>query len=194
LFTEVLDRAPHAHTLLYAKDAVPRTMNRLRSIAGSAVNLPAQEVFVMDSGMAAIQGASLDSLARGRDCVAVLDVATSHTLGATLMQGEIAGFFEYHTSEINGARVDELLKGLADGTLSHQQILDEGGHGAYLRRTVGFNNIEAIIATGPKRGLLSDASLPIQYGAPMGDNMMTGTLGLLSAIRVKKGLSRLPFI
>ena len=194
LFTAVLDEDPHAATLLYEKDGVPQSMNRLRSVAKSAEKLPAREVFVMDSGMAAIQGASLDSLARDRECVAVLDVATSHTLGATLKHGEIAGFFEYHTSEINGAKVDRLLKDLADGELSHQQILDEGGHGAYLRKAVGFNNIETIIATGPKRGLLSDSGLPIQYGAPMGDNMMTGTLGLLSAIRTRKGLQPLPVV
>ncbi len=194
LFTAVLDKDPHAYALLYEKDAVARTMNRLNSIAGSAQNLPAKEVFVMDSGMAAIQGASLDYLAMGRECVAVLDVATSHTVGATVVNGEIAGFFEYHTSEINSARVDRLLKDLADGKLSHQQILDEGGHGAYLRRAVGFDNVEAIIATGPKRGLLTESRLPITYGAPMGDNMMTGTLGLLSAIRTRKGLKQLPIL
>lgn len=188
LFTAVLDKEPHAHALLYEKDAVPPTMNRLRSIAESAGSLPAKEIYVMDSGMAAIQGASLDSLAMDKECIAVLDVATSHTLGATLVNNEIAGFFEYHTSEINGARVDRLLKDLADGTLNHKQILDEGGHGAYLRRTVGFENLEAIIATGPRRSLLSDSSQAISYGAPMGDNMMTGTLGLLSAIRVRKGI------
>ena len=105
LFTAVLDQDPHAHALLYEKDAVPSTMNRLRSIAESAGRLPAKEIFVMDSGMAAIQGASLDSLAMERECMAVLDVATSHTLGAVLANNEIAGFFEYHTSEINGARV-----------------------------------------------------------------------------------------
>jgi len=191
LFTAALDKDPHAYALLYEKDAVPHTMNRLTSIARSAENLPAKEIFVMDSGMAAIQGASLDSLARGRECVAVLDVATSHTLGATLVKGEIAGFFEYHTSEINGTRADQLLEDLADGKLNHQQILDEGGHGAYLRKAVGFDNVETIIATGPKRGLLADASLAINYGAPMGDNMMTGTLGLLSAIRTRKGLQPL---
>jgi uncharacterized protein (DUF1786 family) len=189
LFTAILDKDPHAGALLYEKDAVPPSMNRLTSIAQSAEQLPAKEIFVMDSGMAAIQGAALDSLATDKDCIAVLDVATSHTLGATLVNGDIAGFFEYHTSEINGAKVDRLLKDLADGNLNHQQILDEGGHGAYLREAIGFDAIQTIIATGPRRGLLSDSSLEISYGAPMGDNMMTGTLGLLSAIKTRKGLA-----
>ena len=66
LFTAVLDEDPHAAALLYEKDEVPQSMNRLRSVARSAEKLPAKEVFVMDSGMAAIQGASLDSLAQGQ--------------------------------------------------------------------------------------------------------------------------------
>lgn len=194
LFTAILDKTPHAHALVYEKEAVPASMNRLAAIAGSAGHLPAEAVFVMDSGMAAIQGASLDSLAVNRRTLAVLDVATSHTLVAILEDGDIAGFFEYHTSDISGAKIDCLLKDLAEGKLNHQEILDEGGHGAYLRRAVGFERVERIIATGPKRALLEDSGLPILYGAPMGDNMMTGTLGLLSAIRNRQGLGQLPII
>ncbi|MBW2298308.1 MAG: pyruvate formate-lyase activating enzyme [Deltaproteobacteria bacterium] len=194
MFTETLNTDPHAHTLLYSGEAVPPSMNRLKSIVRSSEVLPAKEVFIMDSGMAAIQGASLDGLARGRECVAVLDVATSHTLGATLIHGEIAGFFEYHTSDITGGKIDRLIIDLADGKLNHRQILDEGGHGAYLRKAVGFRNVERIIATGPKRRLLADSGLPIKEGAPMGDNMMTGTLGLLAAIRIRKQQKPFPVV
>ena len=74
----------------------------------------------------------------------------------------------------------------ADGNLSHKQILTEGGHGAYIRKAIGFSSVETILATGPKRQLLEDSTLPIVLGAPLGDNMMTGTLGLLSAIRKHK--------
>ncbi|MCG6909894.1 MAG: DUF1786 domain-containing protein [Deltaproteobacteria bacterium] len=187
IYSAALDEDPHAHALLYTAEEIPSSMNRLKSIAVSAAGLPAEAVFVMDSGMAAIQGASLDALATGRECVAVLDVATSHTLGATVSRGEIAGFFEYHTIDITCDRVDRLIRELGDGTLSHRQILAEGGHGAYLRRAVGFDNLENIVVTGPKRYLLADSRLPLQYGAPMGDNMMTGTLGLLASIRIRKG-------
>ena len=118
----------------------------------------------------------------------MLDVATSHTVGAAVCDGEIAGFFEYHTHDITLERIEVLMRSLADGNLSHEQMLKEGGHGAYIRKTVGFQSVEIILATGPKRRLLRDTELPVTYGAPLGDNMMTGTFGMLEAIRKRKGL------
>ena len=188
MFTALLDKDPKPHVLLYPGEAVPENLNRLRSIAETAAAMPTREVYVMDSGMAAVLGASLDHGAKGRDNVMILDVATSHTLGASLVKGELAGFFEYHTSDITAERLESLLKNLADGRLQHEQILAEGGHGAYTRTAVGFEAVEAIIATGPKRNIISASPLDLTWGAPMGDNMMTGTAGLLEALRRRKGL------
>jgi uncharacterized protein (DUF1786 family) len=188
MFTAVLNKDPRPHVLLYAKEAVPESLNRLKSIAETAAAMPTRDVYVMDSGMAAVLGASLDHAAEGKDPIMVLDVATSHTLGAALADGELAGFFEYHTSDITAERLETLLKDQADGRLRHEQILSEGGHGAYTRKGVGFESIEAIITTGPKRNIIAASQLNLIWGAPMGDNMMTGTVGLLEAIHRRKGL------
>jgi hypothetical protein len=59
---------------------------------------------------------------------------------------------------------------------------------------VGFNAIETIIATGPKRKLVASSRLPIQFGAPWGDNMMTGTVGLLEALRRRKNLKPIVYL
>ncbi len=189
IFKDVLDGAPYPHSLLYKGDEVPKTFNRLRSIAESAKSFGgAREIYVMDSGFAAILGASMDAEAGNRTRIMVLDIATSHTVGATLIGEEIAALFEYHTRDITLEKLEMLLRDLADGKLEHERILKGGGHGAYTRKAVGFENIEAIIATGPKRGLLASSKLPIRFGAPLGDNMMTGAVGLLEAIRRRKGL------
>jgi uncharacterized protein (DUF1786 family) len=182
-FVERLDKKPFPETLLYEKSDVPKEMNRLRSISLQAALMPAGRIYVMDSGMAAILGASKDLAGVDKDILAVLDVATSHTVGATLEGGKIAGFFEYHTQDITIHRLEGLIRDLADGNLHHHKILSEGGHGCYMRKPVGFDNLEAIIATGPKRGIVGGSKLPMIYGAPMGDNMMTGAVGLLEAIR-----------
>jgi len=194
MFAARLTQQPYPHKLLYPSDQVPGTMNRLKSIAGSAEQLPAAEVYVMDSGMAAILGASLDGKCRQKKRFLVLDIATSHTVGAALAGEEIAGFFEYHTQDITLEKLEDLLRDLADGKLSHQQILSEGGHGAFLRQAVGFSAIETIVATGPKRKLLAQSKLPIEFGAPWGDNMMTGTVGLLEALRRHKGLEPITYL
>jgi uncharacterized protein (DUF1786 family) len=194
LFQASLADNPYPHTLLYRDRDVPATMNRLKSIAQSALELPAAEIYVMDSGMAAILGASMDSLARGKKAVLLLDIATSHTVGAAMSGEELAGFFEYHTQDISLGKLETLLHDLAEGKLSHRQILAEGGHGAFLRRAVGFNAIETIIATGPKRKLAARSHLPIQFGSPWGDNMMTGTVGLLEALRRRKNLKPIVYL
>ena len=189
LFKTRLDEAPYPHTLLYHKDEIPKTFNRLLSLARSAEQLPAQEIYVMDSGMAAILGASVDVQAHGKERIMVLDVATSHTVGAALERGELAGFFEYHTRDVTLERLETLVADLADGRLEHERILAEGGHGAYLRKTLGFAATELTLATGPKRRLLEGSSLALAMGSPLGDNMMTGTVGLLEAIRRRKNLA-----
>jgi len=194
LFKAELDKTPFPHALLYPREKVPATFNRLRSIADSSRHLPADAVYLMDSGMAAILGASLDIQAATKDKILVLDIATSHTVGAALAGGEIAGFFEYHTHDITLERLEQLLTELADGKIQHEQILAEGGHGAYARTYFGYDAVEIIVATGPKRKLLENSRLPIVFGAPYGDNMMTGTVGLLEAIRRLNGLEPLRYL
>jgi len=194
LFKDWLDRHPYPDALLYEGDAVPGAFNRLRSIAESAKQLPAGEVYVMDSGFAAILGASMDMEARKKENILILDIANSHTVGATLIGEELAGFFEYHTRDITLDKIELLVKDLADERLDHDRILREGGHGAYIREAPGFDSIQAIIATGPKRRLLEFSRLPITFGAPLGDNMMTGNVGLLEAIRRQKSLREVVYL
>jgi len=192
LFTSSLNRNPFPHALLYSREEIPKPLNRLKSIAQSATALPAREIYVMDSGMAAILGGTLDPQAISKERIIVLDLATSHTLGAALENGEIAGFFEYHTRDITLHGLESLIIELAEGTLVHQKVLQQGGHGAYLRRAFGFDRNDIILATGPKRRLIERSRLPVQLGAPLGDHMMTGTAGLLEAIRRRKGFGSMP--
>jgi len=191
LFKDRLDENPYPHALLYRNDEVPNTLSRLTAIAQSAEALPADEVFLMDSGMAAMLGATLDPQVFRKERVLTLDTATSHTVGAALERGEICGFFEYHTRDITIERLEMLLRDLAEGNLDHAEIVKEGGHGAYIRKVFGFAAAEIIIATGPKRGMLKNTRLPIVFGAPLGDTMMTGTAGVLEAILRRKGLGSL---
>ncbi|SPF32184.1 conserved hypothetical protein [Syntrophobacter sp. SbD1] len=189
-----MEQTPLPESLLYDKKSVPSFLNRLKSIALTASDLPCQEVYVMDSGMAAILGASLDFQLRGRKRFIVLDIATSHTVCAAIEDNEIAGLVEYHTRDLSLEKLESLLVDLAEGKLLHRQVLAEGGHGAYIRKAIGFDAVEAIVATGPKRRLVENSKLPVMFGAPLGDNMMTGTAGLLEAIKRRKGLEFSPYL
>ncbi len=122
-----------------------------------------------------------------------MDVATSHTVGAALCGDELCGFFEYHTCEITREKIENLLAALANGTIDHRKVLEEGGHGAYLRRSFGFENADILISTGPKRRLLAGSALPIIAGSPLGDNMMTGCAGLLESVRRRNNIPALDY-
>lgn len=191
LFKARLDEHPYPHSLMFTPETLPNEFNRLNAIARAAAQLPTQGVFVMDSGMAAIVGAPLDPLTRAHKTILVLDVATSHTVGAVLTDGMLQASFEYHTHDMTLKRLEQLIKDLPEGKLSHAQILAEGGHGAYLNEAPGRDAVEVIVATGPKRRLLAGSSLPITWGAPWGDNMMTGCVGLLEALSRRRQISPL---
>ncbi|MBW2065001.1 MAG: pyruvate formate-lyase activating enzyme [Deltaproteobacteria bacterium] len=191
MFKKRLDHTPYPHSLLHPIDQVPETFSRLNSIALRAGTIPCGDAYVMDSGMAAILGACMDPRMRGKKKALVLDIATSHTLGASIDGEEIAGFFEYHTSDITLEKIEDLLVKLSNGELAHEKVLEQGGHGAYIRKPIGFSEVEVIIATGPKRRLLRGSSLSILPGSPLGDNMMTGTVGVLEAIRRRRGLKEI---
>jgi uncharacterized protein (DUF1786 family) len=148
----------------------------------------------MDSGMAAVVGAALDTHAPKDRPFVVLDVATSHTVCAAVAAGELAGLVEYHTVDITRERLEALLENLVAGRLDHRQVLEEGGHGAYIRKAVGSEALNAIIATGPKRRLVQGSRYPMIFGAPLGDNMMTGCVGLLESLRRRMGLESILYV
>jgi len=46
----------------------------------------------------------------------------------------------------------------------------------------------------PKRKMAAASRLPMVWGAPLGDNMMTGTVGLLEAVRRRKKLDPIFYV
>ena len=46
----------------------------------------------------------------------------------------------------------------------------------------------------PKRKMAAASRLPMVWGAPLGGNMMTGTVGLLEAVRLRKKLDPIFYV
>ncbi len=196
-FSRLLDKNPSLSSTLHSRDTIPTNMNRLHSIANCLIQLPTKKIYVMDSGMAAILGASMDPIAQSKKRMIVLDIATSHTVGAAIQNGIITSFFEYHTKNITEKKLKKLIQDLPEGKISYDQVLKDGGHGAYTRDTFKYCSVEAIIITGPLRHIITDCccnNIPIFFGSPWGDNMMTGTTGLMEAMRLKIGLLPIRYI
>jgi len=181
---------PSPEHFLFSNNEIPEYLTRMQATRNLLAKIPHRKLFMMDTGVAAIVGASLDPRLRGCAHCIIVDIGSSHTLGAVLSKKVIGGFFEYHTNGLKPQLMEELLINLGNGKLNHQAIIAEGGHGAYIRSVPGFNKIEKIVVTGPRRREIVEG-MKLEYfeGAPLGDNMMTGTAGLLESINRKEKLN-----
>ncbi len=100
------------------------------------------------------------------------------------MKGKtISGLFEHHTSRMNAEKLDEYIRRLGDGTLTFEEVFDDWGHGCFINDAPGFEKVELIAVTGPKRDMAHGSNLDIYFAAPHGDMMMTGCFGLVEAYK-----------
>ena len=187
----------------YLSSDIPKIMTRLQSVADSAHDLPCPLV-VMDTAPAAVLGANFDPTVMKRERKIIVNVGNFHTLAFRLGDG-IEGVFEHHTGEIDLPKLENYIRALADGSLKHQDIFDDMGHGALV---YGINPFEFgkddfdIVVTGPRRNMFNlelDSSLALRvlsdvkqraaslqrlkpyFATPFGDMMVAGCFGLLAA-------------
>jgi len=175
----------------YLSNDIPKIMTRLQSVADSAHDLPCPLV-VMDTAPAAVLGANFDPTVMKRKRKIIVNVGNFHTLAFRLGDG-IEGVFEHHTGEIDLPKLEKYIRALADGSLKHQDIFDDMGHGALV---YGSNPFEFgkddfdIVVTGPRRSMfqtIDDRPLTMKNGrlrpyfaTPFGDMMIAGCFGLLA--------------
>ncbi|MHB1133011.1 MAG: DUF1786 domain-containing protein [Chloroflexota bacterium] len=162
--------------LLYQEP--PSYLTRMQALRRDAPN-----AFVMDTGAAAIWGALCDeTVAAQREAgLVVLNIGNAHTIAVLLSGSRVQGLFEHHTGALTTTQLGELVGRLQAGTLTHEEVFAEGGHGAYLRpgwaRGGGF---EFVAVTGPNRHLAG--GLGYHHAVPYGDMMLAGCFGLVEAV------------
>jgi len=181
----------------YLSNDVPKIMTRLQAVVDSAPSLPCPLV-VMDTAPAAVLGATFDPVVAKRERKIVVNVGNFHTLAFRLGEKGIEGVFEHHTGEIDLAKLESLLRRLADGSLKHEDVFNDMGHGAlmYSDEPFEFGKDEFdVVVTGPRRSLFhrqskienrnsihpSSFRLHPYFAVPFGDMMIAGCFGLLAA-------------
>jgi len=168
----------------YLSYDVPQIMTRLQSVVDSAEELPCPLV-VMDTAPAAVLGAGFDPQAASRKQMIVCNVGNFHTLAFRLGEKGIEGVFEHHTGEIDLVKLEGLIRKLADGSLKHQDVFDDMGHGAlmYSDEVFRFGKDDFdVVVTGPRRSMFANnPTLKPYFAVPYGDMMITGCFGLLAA-------------
>jgi uncharacterized protein (DUF1786 family) len=172
----------------YLSKDIPKIMTRLQSVADSAGELPCPLV-VMDTAPAAVLGACFDSIVATRRQKIICNVGNFHTLAFRLSESGIEGVFEHHTGEIDLPKLEMLIGKLAEGSLKHQDVFDDMGHGALMYSGDIFEFGEDdfdVVVTGPRRSMFQPvlpSSLRLQpyFAVPFGDMMIAGCFGLLAA-------------
>ena len=159
-------------------NSVPDHFTRMNAVLRS---FKQYNVMVMDSKFASICGATCDEYVKKLSKFVVMDVGNGHTLAATFNGEKIVGVFEHHTRSLNMEKIELYVEKLVNGSLTHEEIHEDGGHGAWAIEAI--DNFECIVATGPQRRLLNQTKYNIYHAAPAGDVMMTGPVGLIKAIK-----------
>ena len=202
---DYLDERIHAKnslsSFIFPSTEIPPIMTRLQAVADSAPNLPCP-LLVMDTAPAAVLGATLDPVVAKREQKIVVNVGNFHTIAFRMAGGRIEGLFEHHTGEIDREKLEGLLYKLADGSLKHQDVFDDMGHGAlvYADDPFEFGQDEFdLVVTGPMRSTFQTVDnkpwtvnhrpssrvhgrLRPYFAAPFGDMMIAGCFGLLAAV------------
>lgn len=165
----------------FAREAIPGSMTRLQAAASCAPG--DRPLVVMDTAPAAVLGALEDPHVAAKGDAIVANVGNFHTLAFHLRRGgqsRIAGLFEHHTGLLSRERLEQLLAQLAAGTLSHDELFAEHGHGA-LVLDASPSPLDFVAVTGPRRSILAGSSLKPYLAVPYGDMMLAGCWGLVRA-------------
>ena len=170
-------------SLAFRRGEVPDKMTRLLAVEASARDLDAP-LMVMDTAPAAVLGATLDPRVRELERVMIANVGNFHTLAFRLKGEGVEGVFEHHTGLIDRGKLDALLEDFAAGSLSHEDVFGDHGHGALIYSPEPYPLGEGeydLVITGPRRNLMRGSRLRTYFAAPFGDMMLTGCFGLLAA-------------
>jgi uncharacterized protein (DUF1786 family) len=167
-------------SLAFRPADAPADMTRLRALAATAQAACDAPVVVMDTAPAAVLGALEDPEVAAQPAPVVVNVGNFHTLAFQFAAGQFVRLFEHHTGELTQQELAGWIRELADGTIRHDAVFANKGHGALVLDDSPLP-LERVAVVGPRRALLNDAGLPVYFAVPHGDQMLAGCFGLLRA-------------
>jgi uncharacterized protein (DUF1786 family) len=139
---------------------------------------------VADTGPVAVLGALEDervaAAARAGSCI--VNVGNQHALGLLVRDETLFGVMEHHTEAVDTPKLQRLVRSLIAGTISHDEVFADDGHGALvLDGYRGLPPFAFIAITGPNRRLAK--ALAWYEAAPHGAMMLSGCFGLVRGVQ-----------
>jgi uncharacterized protein (DUF1786 family) len=186
---QVIEKGEGLLGFAYLASELPPYLTRLRDIARqSEEGVP---LLLLDTGAAAALGAQEDPAVGGRRQVLLVNAGNMHTMAIHLSRGQLLGLFEHHTEMLTPEGLDDNLERLAEGSLTHQEVFECGGHGCHIlpprrdpRRAAGRRR-PFVAMTGPQRGRFAPSRFRPHMAVPHGDMMLAGCFGLLRAFAAR---------
>lgn len=185
IFQRLIDEGGDFDRFAYKGDAIPEEFTRMESVSRT---LGKKDSVIMDTGPAAIFGALLDP--KAIQPAIVVNIGNGHTLAAIVDNNRIVALFEHHTSALDGIKLQQHINDFACGNLEFEDIYNEGGHGCYIKESMGLKAIHSIMITGPRRNILQNMRdedrerniwEKLHFAAPFGNMMLSGCYGLLTS-------------
>jgi uncharacterized protein (DUF1786 family) len=193
-YQRFLDTSPVLTSLMFEYLEIPDFAWRFKANADLAREFfPQAEIFLMDSSPAVVLGTMLDPKVPD-GLKTVINIGNGHTLVMVLnSKWEILAVWEHHTGGLSTSSLDEFLEKLFSNRLSHEFVLQQGGHGFYKRiREISSKAANNIIVLGPNRDIIKESKFTdsIIWSHPLGSMMLSGPAGLLKTyeIKSKKGI------
>jgi uncharacterized protein (DUF1786 family) len=186
-FKEILSENKDLNSFLFHEKQIPDYFYRMKSaVRASKTLLPNADVYLMDTSISSLIGCLWDHRVLGKDTVLAVNIGNGHTIATVISKNKVQGFFEHHTGRLTRKKLLRLMRKLCDGTLTHEEVFSDGGHGAaFFGDMPNFSMIDIIAVTGPKRDLLRGSHIKYIQATPGGDVMMTGTIGLIRSLQTK---------
>jgi uncharacterized protein (DUF1786 family) len=180
---ERVSETPALTSFAFREAEIPAIMTRMKAVSASLADTDIP-LMVMDTAPAAVLGAMMDPVfARGSDLL-LTNVGNFHTIGFLMKGAEIGGVFEHHTGLLDTEKLDGLLTRLGDGSIRHEEVFEDHGHGALTFSTMEQEESVpdfGVAVTGPRWTMMRNSRLCPYFATPFGDMMMAGCFGLIKA-------------
>jgi uncharacterized protein (DUF1786 family) len=157
----------------------PDYMTRLRAIQADAPG-----AIVADTGPVAVLGALEDERVsqEGKRGACIVNVGNQHTLALLVRGEELFGVMEHHTEAMTTEKLERLVSRLVAGTITHDEVFDDDGHGALVLDAYReISPFTFVAVTGPNRAMAKP--LGWYFAAPHGSMMLSGCFGLVRGVR-----------
>jgi len=139
---------------------------------------------VADTGPVAVLGALEDERVaeRARTGACIVNVGNQHALGLLVSGETLFGVVEHHTEAIDTAKLGRLVDRLVAGTVTHDEVFADDGHGALVLEAYrSLRPFSFVAITGPNRRLAK--AIGWYEAAPHGAMMLSGCFGLVRGVQ-----------